>query len=357
MSFYILIGVITALYACVAAQLKNFRIIFFLPLIVLTAYFIGYRDLSIGTDTIRYGEIFADIKPLFSAVEAGHFGFEAKRIEIGFVFVASTLKELGVSFNGFLFILNFCTLLTVYSAFNLLDQRLGPVLFFLYTCTFTFLTLQYNIVRQGVAVAICMYAFIHMIRGRHWSFLLFALLAASFHSMSILFLCIWPFRGFQWKSGYIFFFIACFLILANVDFLSEFANFLAPYSTSMYRVANYMITQSGSTNLMSLAILFDLILISYCMLDNRYLRGTSKHFDVTLTAFVIGFLGMTALHELNLLSLRLFYLFCPYEVYLFMTSFNRVNCSNILKSIIVIIFGFTWLLKNLFLTAQFITFY
>ncbi|WP_394200789.1 EpsG family protein [Shewanella waksmanii] len=357
MLFYVFLGVIAALFAFTAAQVQRSQFIIAAPLIILIAYFIGFRDLSIGTDTLRYAEIYHDIKPLFTALAQESFGFEAQRIEIGFVTLASLFRELGISFSGFLFVLNLFTLAIIYRSFSLLDGRLGPILFFLYTCTFTFITLQYNIVRQGIAVAICTYAFIKMLNGKHIQFLMFTLLATTFHSMSVLFLCVWPFRNFKWRPLYILVFTFIFVVIANVDFLSELANLLAPYSLSMYRVANYMITQAGSTNFLSIAILFDFLLICYCIIDSRFLRQYSKRFDVILTTFVIGFLGMAALHELNLLSLRFFYLFCPYEVYLFALSFSRFKAELWLRTTMLLSFGMLWLVKNLFITAQFITTY
>lgn len=357
MLFYVFIGLLVLSISLPASYFSRGKLLFSLPLITLLAYFISFRDLSIGTDTLRYHEIFLDIRTLTDAISTGNFGFEAKRIEIGFVFLSSIFKEFSLDFHSLLFLLNFCTFLILFLSFSELSKNHGPILFFLYTCTFTFITLQYNIVRQGIAVAICVLAFVQLGKGSNWRYFFLSFFAFLFHSISILFLCIWPFRNLKWKALYVVPFILVFLIVANVNFLTVIVDLLSPYSTSVWRVANYMLTKAGETKLFSIAILLDFFLITYCIMDAQFLRGRAKYFDIALTSFVIGFVGMAALHELNLLSLRFFFLFTPYEVYLFYAMFSRLKSQLIIKDLIICGLGFVWLLKNLYITAQFITFY
>lgn len=357
MTYYILLGSLTALFSLAAIQLKNQRFLFVLPLILLTAYFIGYRDISIGTDTLRYSEIYYDIKPLSVAYERGSFGFEAQRVETGFVVVASTMRELGLSYNQFLFFLNFITLSLIFVAYQRVCKADAPLLLFLYTCTFTYFTLQYNIVRQGIAVAICMYAMSELFVRKRLRFVAWTLVAATFHSISILFLAVLPFANFRWKRSYLLLFIPLVVLLAGVDFLQEFTTLLAPFSITIYRVSNYLLTQAEPTQLLSLSIALDMMLACYCLWDVEFLRRKNKHFELMFTAFMIGLLGMFALHELRLLSLRYFYLFSPYEVAVFVCAMSRLTGRWYLKEVLIVVLGLIWLLKNLFVTAQFITTY
>lgn len=357
MFYYLLVGLVTGGFALAAVQLREYRYLFMFPLFVLTAYFVGFRDISIGTDTLRYSEIYFDIQPLSNALAIGNFGFEAQRIEAGFVLLASVFREFDAGFQHFLFFLNFLTVSVIFYSYQRIDKNIAPILVFLYTCTFTYFTLQYNIVRQGVAVAFCTLAFCYLLQNRRWPFLVLTLLGASFHSISILFLVVWPVRKFRWHPGYALVFIPLSIGVASVDFLQELTSLLSPYSVTVYRVANYMLTQAGEINLLSLSVVLDFLLIVYCIVDSKFLTKQSDYFNPVLTAFVIGFLGMLALHELKLLSLRYYYLFCPFEVITFYMALHRFTGRYLVKEVIVVSLGFLWLLKNVYVTAQFITSY
>ena len=353
---YIQVQVILALIATLYLMLEKQRLPLALIAITLVSVFVGYRDLSVGTDTARYYEIFNDILSIYDAIEIGNFGFEAQRVEIGFVILASLTKDIGASFQFFLTLLNIIAFLLIYRTFSHLSGRYAGLLFYIYLGTFSFFSLHFNIVRQGVAVAFCFYALYQLSKGHSLKFILLVLIAATFHSISVVLLPAVFVAYIQLNKWVIVLYAITFVFFTYIGALQFFVNLLTPYSASVWRVSNYMRKQHGELSLISFSFVLDAMLLMFCVYYRHYISTVSKYFEPFLKAYMLGMLMLVAFHDLRLMALRIFYIFSPVQVFLFYCASFKIK-ENYMKVIFLLFIGLIWFFKNLLVTAQFITEY
>lgn len=352
---YILVALIVGLFCLTFSVIKLEKYYIILPVVVILSVFVGLRDLDTGTDTERYSEIYQDIYPLSKGIEDKNFGFEAQRVEIGFVVVASIFKELNLSFNSFL--VGIASISIAVFSFAFTRVNIYPFLcIFLYTCTVTFLSIHFNIIRQGVAASFGLLAISYLLERRWLGYFVSTLIAISFHTISVFYLLIPIILKFKWRWYYSIAFLILVVGFYSINTLGIIVDTLKPYSVAVWRVGRYLVSNAGKElNLLSLSLLLDLLLILYLIVDSRYLRRCYENYDVILSIFSFGFLLMVFFHELSLLSLRIGYSFFILEPILFMFSLQRISNKNyIIKSVGIILLGFVWFLKNLYITAQFL---
>jgi len=108
-------------------------------------------------------------------------GLSIRKTEIGFNAVIKFIVYFHLDTQWFFVITSFLTVLFLFLSikkyFSLSILFYNLLLLDLYS---------YNIVRQGLAVTIIMYAVSYLIDGQKFKYVIFVLLAASFHSMSII---------------------------------------------------------------------------------------------------------------------------------------------------------------------------
>ncbi|WP_409581999.1 EpsG family protein [Vibrio rotiferianus] len=350
-----LIAAILGLACSIMAAIRLEKFYILLPFILMVSVFTGLRTVDTGTDTRRYSEIYSDIKPFSEAIEAGSFGYEAKRVEIGFVIFASFFKELSLSFNAFLIGISFLSI----SVFSYAFFRINiypSMCIFLYTCSVTYLSLHFNIIRQGVAASFGLLAISYLIERKSLKFFLTVILAISFHSISLFYLLCPLLTKVKWKSWYAIVILFLALLFNSISVLGVVVDVLQPYSIIVWRVGNYLLKHAGEgLNLFSISLLLDFILILYCIADSKYLRENNKYFDIILAIFSSSFLLMTLFHDLKLLALRLSYAFVIIEPILVCYCFSRLKDNRGLFKVAMVLFlGGVWFLKNIYITAQFL---
>lgn len=352
MLVYIQLYAILALLGVFHYQTKQHRDIFAYIGIFIASVFIGYRDLSLGTDTERYFEIYNDIRTISEALIAGNFGFDAARVETGFVLFAGFMKEVGASFPLFLSAMNVLAFTILFETYKRFDKENAFFLFLIYLGTFSFFTLHYNILRQGVAAAFCFAAIYQLSLNKNARFFILVILGASFHSIAVTLLPLWVLKRLKLNRVWFFIYYILIAIFSVYGMLAIVVKLLSPFSVAIWRVANYMQTKSGELSLLSLSFILDVLLLIYCTYDYRYLKQRFSYFDLVFKAYMMGLAYLVAFHDLQLLAMRMFYLFAPLEVLLFYTALSRIQ-PGLLKVLLIIIFAFVWFFKNLFITAQF----
>lgn len=198
-------------------QSKKILIFLLLPLFLLTAF----RDVSVGNDTLNYYNAFKYISLQPSIIEA----IKHSRFEIGYVFLNYFISCVTDNY----YVLQFLMTVIIYkSLYDFLKKKSENLAM---SC-FIFLTLRMfigpmNTVRQWLAISFLFYGISQLEKKNKFKFLLFVLLASTFHKTAIIFsvLLILPyfsnkkfFKLFLFSFGFllVFFGNKVFMILTSI---------------------------------------------------------------------------------------------------------------------------------------------
>lgn len=173
----------------------NARVMLSVMLIVAACMFadavVGLRDVAVGTDTRNYAAFFLSLRN----------GFVDTRFEPGFVLFTRALSATGMSVSGYQGALFGLLLLTVaVSARHYLDYLasersyltfLTAALMFLFLSPM-FVNASLNAVRQGLAALLVFTALLSFYQRQWRGFVIYGVLASSFHYSSLLYLAFAP---------------------------------------------------------------------------------------------------------------------------------------------------------------------
>lgn len=163
---------------------KVFIFLFFILLLVVSSYFVGIRDVSIGTDTISYINIFD-----------GALHSERYRHEIGFYLFAKFFTFFSNSYYFYLGAINFFIGLIMYITFLSFLKTNNNAQLFIYSCFFfitIFLSNWYftgvvNAIRHAMALSIVFFSLNFLFKKKYLYFLIGMVFASMFHkSVSLL---------------------------------------------------------------------------------------------------------------------------------------------------------------------------
>lgn len=151
-------------------EMKSYVYVFsYIPIILVFLYIAGLRDITIGTDTAHYGEIFNN----------------PDDIEIGYKLSAETVKHIGGGFHLFLFFFFFSSLYLKLYAFR--KVSLYPLLSICIYSSFWFLVYDMNGIRQGLALGFIALSYYFLIIKKNRYFYLSLLGAILFHYSALIF--------------------------------------------------------------------------------------------------------------------------------------------------------------------------
>ena len=157
--------------------------------ILIPALFEGLRDDVVGRDMLGYGGnwffLMDENEELSSMLEF------AQTPEYAYHLLISLCKKISQNIHLFM---TACALIKM-SAVTLfayrMREQLSSVLFlFSYYCFFY--VLGFSMMRQGIAVAICIYSLVYYMRNEIWRFLLMVVIAFLFHNSAVLMLLLIP---------------------------------------------------------------------------------------------------------------------------------------------------------------------
>lgn len=343
-----------------------------MSMVLFLSFFVGFRSDHVGTDTIAYKEIYLSITPLDDFFAEKTFGFLAQRVEVGFVLFASFFRMLGLSFNMFLSFLTFFSIVIFITACTLMQSRSKFLILIIYLSSFSFITMHFNILRQGVSASFILLAAVFLAHGKVIKYLLSLFLAFSFHSVGALSLLMLPVYWLSIniktdheknnKIDFLFFIWLLFLVIFILPFnyLSEILSYLRPYHVIFERSWIYFNNEVKPFNIYSISILFDLILIFYLYYKLRYDKNAykEKFLIIFFYIYIYQFLLVFAFKEFSLMASRLHFLlgvFNPIFICYVINSSGIKN--NLCRTILIAIICFAVFIKNISITAQFITDY
>ena len=152
-------------------EVKTYIYVFsYIPVIFALLYIAGLRDITVGTDTAHYRDIFNN----------------PDDIEIGFQWFAEGIQYIGGDFHLFLFLFFLISLFLKLYAFK--KVSLYPLLSICIYSSFWFLTYEMNGIRQGLALGFIALSYYSLIINKKWYFYLSLLGAILFHYSAFVFL-------------------------------------------------------------------------------------------------------------------------------------------------------------------------
>ncbi|MCJ8294460.1 MAG: EpsG family protein [Colwellia sp.] len=354
MHYYFIVGALFGLY-CLLLELlhveKKFTAL--LPALTLMAIFIGMRDFSIGTDTLNYVTIYKYIPTLGEYLTHFEPGFHGNRMERGFFILLSIFKSLSLSAHLMLVLNAFISLTVLAYAY----KKIAPNYYlavFIYTVSIFFFSLEYNILRQGLATAFVVLALSLLIENRKLLYLFFIAIAASFHVIALLSLCVYPFKNFKWQRKYVVFAFLLLVAFSFIDVLEALIYQLRKVSIIFWRVFLYFQDDAENLKIISWLLLSTMGLLLACIYFVKDIRVKFPHIDVIISFVFLGMLGVLFTQQLSMLSLRLGYLFLAVEPILILALFSLVK-NEYPKYIAIFILALLILAKNVFITAQFLS--
>jgi len=142
---------------------------------------------EIGCDWVTYKEIYA----YDSAV---YFFRQGGTLEFGYNLTMIGLKALGLGFQSF----NIVIALIFFAGLNALAQRnINPIFFLALAFPILIINLPMSGLRQAAAFGFLCFASLSFIDKKMFRYILFVILATSFHSSAIIFLFLSPFLRFE----------------------------------------------------------------------------------------------------------------------------------------------------------------
>lgn len=199
MVIYIVIFIFTILFTYLAEKNKNKFSVFIYSLLalLLPSVLAGLRDSGIGTDTQVYVDSswnaiqFYANQPITTVVEDVFSG--NLKLELVYNLIGYCVAFLGGDLNWFYFVLNFIVTLFVYLA--IYDNRhKASMSLMMFVFLFSFYNITLNLVRQSLALSICLYAYKY-IENKCWKkFAVFQIIALFTHNTAFFFLLLIPFN-------------------------------------------------------------------------------------------------------------------------------------------------------------------
>lgn len=147
--------------------------ILLLPSLSILVFFSTFRSMSVGRDLGNYERHFYEI------ADGEHLTWD-----IGYIWYNKFIGLFTDSFNIFIIITSILILIITYYA--ILKLSVDPVLsLFFYLTTFTYF-MHYSAVRQAIAMAILLLAYVALVKGKYIKALLLGCIAATFHYTAII---------------------------------------------------------------------------------------------------------------------------------------------------------------------------
>lgn len=311
---------------------NNYTVIFkvlFLLITIVTIFRFG-----VGTDYFNYHYLFNQI-PEFGS----NFPIEVHG-DIGYNFLVSIAKKIGISFDVWIASISLVTMVLFYITIRRRSEVPNFSLLIFYT-TYLFTYVNSGI-RQGLSLAIIFYA-TSFFKSKKLVFVILVLLATTIHSSAIIALILlFDKYIFNYKTLKIVNFISIIfftLSLINLSIVKQLFDIL----NISNRVGEYGLSL-GALLLRASLIIIILILLKQLKIANFIISNEMKKY---LYIYFYSFLGYLMLSSYPLLAARITVYFKIFEILIIPYLFKSVCVNNrfnkiILSLCMIFLFSFTY---------------
>lgn len=272
------------------------------------------RNVTVGTDTLTYKYEYENAYYYLQTMQ--------RPSELGYTYFNYIINKLGFSFQSYLAIIS----VFVISAVSILIYRYSKNILLSYYLhvTIGLFAMTMTGLRQTIAVALTIFAFVLLIKNKKLAFFILVGLAYVFHNSAIIFLVVFILRKarINKKTGLIIYGISCFLFVANEWIASIILSF-APAKYLRY------IQMSEAPNVNPLVIIVAMAIPLACLIfwpkeedksNEEYNRAMSIILIISCINFVIYFFAL----KINMLE-RMSLYFMVYNVILIPNIVERIK--------------------------------
>lgn len=314
---------------------KKFNIIDY-TLIIIMSFICGFRE-NVGTDYLLYDKMYNNIV-IFP------------RVELGFKWIINQMNTFGLSSTYFFFLTSFVTIILFYYMIKKNASKPADSLF-LFVCMGYF-SLQFNIIRQSLAIAISLYS-VRYINGRNIiKFSLLILLATLCHTTAIIMIPFYFLNKMEISRKNIFVILISMLMFSFLynPIINTVVKYLPTYEVYL-TINDYTYNPAGLGTY--LILLFNLVLLLLVIINkNKLIEYNSKNrvlINMILFSFFFYFLSLA-----NTVVVRPAYYLSVYFIFLlpdlYYLSKIRKNLNNLL--IILVIFLLYYILHIAFFNTM-----
>lgn len=172
-------------------------------LIIVLGFFCGLRQW--GNDTVTYRQIYDQMPLLHEFWESSRNNFAGG---IGFGFLTSLLKTIGLSTQDYLMFYAFATVIPYVLFVRRYSQTMVFGVFLMFTTGFY--TFSLAAIKQCMATGLCLMAVGYALDGKWLRYALFVILGMSFHPYALVYFVV-PFLMFKPWTSWTFVYIAVFV--------------------------------------------------------------------------------------------------------------------------------------------------
>lgn len=215
-----------------------------LPMVIL----VGFRGLTVGSDTGNYYRTFTGIEWTSTLAEA----FSRSRMEVGFVLYNYVLSHIGLDYLGFQVV----SAVLVYTSLGVFLYRYSPNI---WQSAFAFLSMRMmfgsmTTARAWIAVAIILWAIPALMKRRILPFVLLVAIAATFHFTALVFLAAYPLTSPKLKKvDFRWVWVICALVaIAGVSFFAPILRMINRYES--YLEGEYFVSENHTAAMLTLGI-------------------------------------------------------------------------------------------------------
>ena len=290
--------------------------------ILIPSLIAGFRASSVGTDVQIYG--ISSFELALHSPNLKEF-YSYISLDYGFYFITYLASRLGSDYHIAFFLYEFITMFFAYLFIKECHKKYGISMGI--GCLLYLLLLfntSLNIMRQSIAIAISAYAFTYLWKDKRILYLLFMLLAFTFHSTTIISLLLWPlyivFRKNKIGKPSQLFWISLisFTIIIVIIGFSYFVENLVELGILDARYLSYIgggkYAEMGSarpqisTTILQIMLLF-IVMFNAKLVDNKYKGGYSFYLVTCLLVCLISIFGNMMASYL----VRIIYGFIPFQ--------------------------------------------
>lgn len=305
--FYTVIFVLSSGIASFTRTEKKIKAsLAFLIAVLIPSVMAGIRYFT-GTDYINYLRLYNEI---------ALYGYSRTTpdLEIGYVFINRICNNLGIGYQGVLFVMSWITNYYALKAIIVYKEKFDPGLsYFLYLICYY--QASYNLIRQAAAMTITLYALTKLEKGKIREAIVYVIVAFLFHSSAIIILL--PIITYMlYKSNlsrYIkrIYTVTVAIVLFFYDtFFALIANIVSLPSRYIGYIERGQYEDFGFT----VFIRFGYILLPFLLIYKRYKKENRMVYPFVL--FTFGFVFRLATYSATFsLAVRMVYYFQIYQIF------------------------------------------
>lgn len=301
--FYLFIILSTTISSELSVRIsgKVWRDIFKWITILIPSITAGIR-LNVGTDYNLYQKGFQQI--------INNETTRYEDFEIGYKFVNKLVAFCNGNFHWVMFIMSFFTILFIYKA--LYNERKNIRLSYgMMTYMFLFYQTSLNIVRQSLAISICIYALTCIYTKSVKRYILYIILASLFHKSALICLPVVFIKVIFEDIKYKYIRYIVYTLLLLLVFNKNIIGTIVLYIFNSHYYAGYFLRETDKGGNILLYLIKILPFIMFGLYKIKYINNSksiSLYFNLMICGYILGMLGCFSLTQVQRVAFYFTYL-------------------------------------------------